>query len=92
MIKKWHQTSVHHLLPRSMWGNNEGQNLIEIKDNLHRSFHHLFANQLIAKQLLTTLDLSAKALRPDVVEWLVETLNTRDIDNIYDRYDEDVIR
>lgn len=92
MIKKWHQTSVHHLLPRSMWGNSEGQNLIEIKDNLHRSFHHLFANQLIAKQLLTTLDLSAKALRPDVVEWLVETLNTRDIDNIYDRYDEDVIR
>ena len=73
------------------WANND-ENIVTIRDTLHRSFHHLFANQLIAQQLLTTLDLSAKALRPDVVEWLVETLNTRDIDNIYDRYDEDVIR
>ncbi len=78
MIKKWRDTSVHHIVPRSVWGNNEGQNLLEIKDNLHRSFHHLFANKLIAEQLLTTIDLSRKALRPEVRERLIETLTAHD--------------
>lgn len=75
MIKKHHGTSVHHIVPRSRWWTSEGQNLLELKDNLHRSLHHLFANQLIAEQLLTTIDLNSKALRPEVVEWLVETLS-----------------
>jgi hypothetical protein len=47
---------------------------------------------LIAQQLITTLDISSKALRPDVKQWLLEVLNTRDINNIYDRYDEGVIK
>jgi hypothetical protein len=38
----------------------------------------LFANQLIAEQLLTTIDLSSKALRPEVVERLIETLTAHD--------------
>ena len=89
---KEHKYTVHHLLPRSQWGNNESQNLVSLREGYHDAIHRLFNNQLIAQQLLTTLDISAKALRPDVVEWLVEVLNTRDIDNIYDRYDEWVIK
>ena len=75
MIKKHRDTSVHHIVPRSRWGTNEGQNLLELRDSKHRSLHHLFANQLIAEQLLTTIDLNSKALRPEVVERLVETLS-----------------
>lgn len=82
MIKKWHETSIHHILPRSRGGTNERQNLIELKDNLHRSLHHLFANKLIAEQLLTTIDISSKALRPEIKEWLVETLTAHDPEDL----------
>lgn len=78
MIKKERWTSVHHIVPRSVMGSNDGQNLLELKDSLHRSFHHLFANKLIAEQLLTTIDLSRKALRPEVRERLIETLTAHD--------------
>ena len=45
-----------------------------IKDNHHRALHVLFQNQLIAEQLITTVNLSAKALRDDVIQWILETL------------------
>jgi hypothetical protein len=47
---------------------------------------------MIAEQLLTTIDISAKALREDVKEWLIDTLTTRDIHDPRERYDEKVIR
>lgn len=84
--------SLHHLLPKSrMWDNVE-ENLEYIKDSKHRSIHTLFQNQIIAEQLLTTIDISAKALREDVREWLIETLNSRDIHNPYEWYNDKVIR
>ena len=82
MIKKERWTSVHHVCPSSRWGTSDRRNLLEIKDNLHRSFHHLFANKLIAEQLLTTIDLSRKALRPEVTERLVETLTAHDASDL----------
>lgn len=89
---KEHVYTTHHLLPRSQWWNSEKQNLVRLRDWYHDAIHRLFSNQLIAQQLITTLDISSKALRPDVKEWLLEVLNTRDINNIYDRYDEGVIK
>ena len=92
MSKKEHRYSVHHLLPRSRQGNNEDCNLETLKDNYHRSIHTLFANQIIAEQLITTVNISSKALREDVKQWLLETLNERDIHDPREWYKEDVIR
>jgi hypothetical protein len=36
---------------------------------------------MIAEQLIRTIGLSEKALRPDVVRWLIDTLNSRDIND-----------
>jgi hypothetical protein len=47
---------------------------------------------MIAQQLITTLDISSKALRPDVKEWLLEVLNSKDILDPYEWYKEEVIR
>jgi len=44
--------------------------------------HTLFDNKLIAQQLLTTLDISKKAMRPEVLEWLVETLTAHDPEDL----------
>ena len=82
MIKKWIDTSVHHIVPKSRGGSNDGQNLLEIKDNLHRAFHHLFANRLIAEQLLVTISLSRKALRPETKERLIKTLTLHDAEDL----------
>jgi len=75
-----------------MWGSSDDCNLEYIKNSKHRAIHTLFQNQMIAEQLLTTIDISAKALREDVKEWLIDTLTTRDIHDPRERYDEKVIR
>lgn len=82
MIKKGNNTSIHHIVPRSKWGNNESKNLIELRDSKHRALHTLFANKLIAEQLLTTLEISEKAMRPEVIERLVETLTAHDPEDL----------
>lgn len=84
--------SLHHILPKSRWWANSYTNLEMIKDNHHRALHVLFQNQLIAEQLITTVNLSAKALRDDVRQWILETLWDKDIHNPYARYREDAIK
>ena len=46
---------------------------------------------MIAEQLITTVNISSKALREDVKQWLLETLTSRDIYDPYERYDNKVI-
>lgn len=86
MSKIENNFSLHHILPRSRYGSSESENLEYIKNSKHRSIHTLFANQMIAEQLITTIWLSEKALREDVKDWLLETLTSRDIDNPYEWY------
>ena len=53
-----------------------------IRRTTHSALHTLFQNQLIAEQLITTVNLSSKALRPEVVERLLETLTAHDANDI----------
>ena len=46
---------------------------------------------MLAEQLLTTVDISSKALRKDVREWLIETLTSKNINDPYEWYRSDVI-
>ena len=46
---------------------------------------------MIAEQLIRTVDLSSKALRPDVKQWLLEVLTSKDVDDPYEWYDHKVI-
>ena len=46
---------------------------------------------MIAEQLLTMVDINAKALREDVRRWLIDTLTVRDTENPYEWYKEDCI-
>lgn len=46
---------------------------------------------MLAEQLLTTVDISSKALRKDVRERLIETLTSKDINDPYEWYRSDVI-
>lgn len=83
--------SRHHLLPRSQGWANVWENIELIQNNYHRAIHTLFANKMLAEQLLTTVDISSKALRKDVREWLIETLTSKDINDPYEWYRSDVI-
>lgn len=91
MPKLENQYSLHHILPKSRGGSGDDNNLEYIKNSKHRALHTLFENKMIAEQLLTTIDISARALREDVRRWLIDTLTIRDIDNPYERYKEDTI-
>ena len=89
--KKERRLSNHHILPKSMWWANCEQNLEVIRETTHRSLHCLFANQMIAEQLITTINISEKALREDVKQRLYGTLASRDIWDPYERYIPEVI-
>jgi hypothetical protein len=91
MSKLENQYSLHHILPKSKGGSGDDNNIEYIKNSKHRALHTLFDNKMIAEQLLTTIDLSAKALREDVRRWLIDILTIRDIHNPYEWYKEDTI-
>jgi hypothetical protein len=90
--KKAIQLSKHHLLPQSQWGANIARNIEVIREVQHRAIHTLFENKMIAEQLITTVNISWKALRPDIKQWLIDTLTSKDIYDPYERYDERVIK
>lgn len=86
------QYSKHHILPKSRFWSSEPVNLEILKNTTHRALHTLFQNQMIAEQLITTVELSEKALREDVREWLLETLSSKNIHDPYIRYKDDCIK
>lgn len=86
------QFSKHHILPRSRYWSSESCNLEILKNTTHRALHTLFQNQMIAEQLITTINLSEKALKEEVVERLIETLNQKNIHDPSDRYIDGAIR
>lgn len=86
------QYSKHHILPKSRFWSSEPVNLEILKNTTHRALHTLFQNQMIAEQLITTVELSEKALREDVREWLLETLLSKNIHDPYTRYKDDCIK
>lgn len=89
--RKEEQYSVHHILPRSLGWADSPRNKEVLKVTTHRSIHTLFQNRMIAHQLLRTLDLSEKAMRPEVVKWLRETLTQLDPTDPHDWYIDEAI-
>lgn len=86
------QYSKHHILPKSRYWSSEPCNIEILKNTTHRALHTLFQNQMIAEQLITTVELSEKALREDVREWLLDILTSKNIHDPYTWYKDDVIR
>lgn len=80
--KKEIKYSRHHIIPTSVGGANVPKNIETIRDVQHRAIHTLFQNQLLAEQLITTVNISSKALRPEVKERLLETLTAHDADDL----------
>lgn len=76
----------HHIVPRSKWGSNDDDNLLRIKETPHQAIHILHVNKLIAEQLIRTIELSEKAMRPEVVQRLMDTLTQHDAEDLDFRY------
>lgn len=92
MWKVESQYSIHHILPRSQHGTSENCNTELLRNTQHRALHTLFDNKMIAEQLIRTVELSEKALREDVRNWLLETLTSKNIYDPYERYIDRAIR
>jgi ATP sulfurylase len=78
MWKRNNIRTTHHIVPRHEWGTNDEENLIRLQEKPHQALHILHQTRLIAEQLIHTVELSQKAMRPEVVEWLVDTLTAHD--------------
>lgn len=90
--------TTHHLLCQhpdtntNLLGSSHPHNLIKIADNTHRAIHTLFSNKMIADQMLTCVDISQKALLPEVRAWLVDVLTQLDPKDPTLRYKEECIK
>ena len=91
-MKSEDQYSRHHILPKSRFWSSEPSNIEIMKNSTHRSLHTLFQNQMIAEQLITTVELSGKALREDVKQWLLDTLTSKNIHDPYTWYKDECVR
>lgn len=91
-MSKKNNYSAHHILPRSMWGNNDKLNIVNLKDRYHQAIHTVFENKMIAEQLLTTVSISEKALREDVRRRLIDVLSSKDMNDPFEWYNPKVIR
>lgn len=91
MKRKELSYSTHHICPKSIWGNDNPRNLEVLRVSTHRSIHTLYENRNIAHQLLRTIDYSEKAMRPEVVKWLRETLTALDPSDLHEWYIDDVL-
>jgi len=92
MWKLENNYSIHHILPKSQHWTSESCNIELLRNTTHRAIHTLFANQMIAEQLITTVWLSEKALREDVRDWLLETLSSKNPYDPYEWYKSSAIR
>lgn len=90
MWRKSNLFTTHHIVPRHEWGTNDGDNLLRIKEKPHQAIHILHETRLIAEQLLHTIELSQKAMRPEVVKWLVDTITQEDTRDLNFRYKDNV--
>jgi len=97
--KKGKEYSDHHILCQhpdtdtNLEWSNHPHNIIRITNNTHQALHTLFVNKMIADQMLTCVDISRKALLPEVTNWLVEVLTqTIDPKNPELRYKKECIK
>ena len=78
--------TTHHIVARHEWGTNHDDNLLRIPEKPHQALHILHQTRLIAEQLLHTIELSEKAMKPEVVRWLVDTITQEDPRDLSFRY------
>lgn len=96
--KNWVKYSDHHILCQhpdtdtNLQWSSHSHNIIRITDTTHRALHTLFVNKMIADQMLTCVDISRKALLPEVVTWLVDTLTSLDPKDPTLRYKDECIK
>lgn len=90
--KKEINYNLHHICPSSRWGITNDLNCEMIKETTHSAIHTLFSNMIFPEQIIKLTDLSAKALRPEIISELMEILQYRDIHDPNQWYKEDAIR
>lgn len=61
-------------------------------DVKHRSQHNLFDNLMLPEQILKLIEMSEKALKPEVVKFLKDMITSRDIHNPREWYKDECIR
>jgi len=55
----------HHLIPKSKWWNSNTKNILKLRENFHRAFHLVFANNEPKEQIQTLLSLNTTVLTED---------------------------
>lgn len=83
--------NLHHICPSSRWWITNDINCEMIKQTTHSAIHTLFANMILPEQIERLINLSSKALQPEVVQQLEEVLQYRDIHDPSDWYKKDCI-
>lgn len=85
MSKNNKKNSVHHIIPRSIWGSNEDINKVVMKDTEHVNLHRYFGNSSPVQQLCNVLWLNEQVLtykfKQDLIKVLINNFGNYYIDS-----------
>ena len=90
--KKEIEYNLHHICPSSRWWLTNDVNCEMIRKTTHQALHTLFQNWIFPEQIVKLIDMSSKAIKPEIAEELIEVLNKRDMSDPQERYKEWCIR
>ena len=90
-MKKETKYNLHHICPSSRWWITNDINCEMIKATTHSAIHTLFSNMIFPEQINRLIDLNTKALKPEIIQQIMEILNYRDIHDPEERYKQDCI-
>jgi hypothetical protein len=64
----------HHLLPDCWGGTWHPNNIVNLREDIHRSFHQIFQADTPIQQLRRNLEVNKKTMRPEVYLAISDTL------------------
>ena len=79
-----HKLTKHHILPKSKHGSNYYQNLAILRDNIHKAFHVVFANDDPREQIVRLVaNINISALTEEFRNDILKVLEENDKDYYY---------
>lgn len=79
----------HHKLPQSFWGYGKPNNLILLRDSVHRWIHSVFQDDTPIQRIRRLIETDKTVMRPDVYQAINETLRRFEWIIEYESYEPD---
>ncbi len=83
--------TTHHLLPQDFWWNWRPNNLVLLRDSVHKWLHSVFSSDTPIQRIRRLIETDKTVMKPEVYKAISETLRRFEGIIEYQSYEEDCI-